>query len=181
MSALVISYIKAHNLRNLLLQAGDAFRMEQPRLTILMLRPTFILSLKESACMSVFKSQLAERATLFYPDIYRVWPRYDVQLCSFSSNTLSPLNDYRFVRKGLLACHKIKKGWNTYLPLISKRISSYLGGHTFLIESSQLTFIINFDELLAASSGEWDVQLKETWWKKRWLSNYCNLGVSTFG
>lgn len=49
-----------------------------------------------------------------------------------------------------------------YLPLISQRVSRHLGGHTLLIESSQLALIINFDELLAASSGERDVQLEKT-------------------
>lgn len=41
-----------------------------------------------------------------------------------------------------------------YLPLISQRVSSHLSGHSLLIESTQLTLIINFNQLLAASSGE---------------------------
>lgn len=42
----------------------------------------------------------------------------------------------------------------TYLPLITERVGSHLGGHSLLIESAQLTLIINFNQLLAASSGE---------------------------
>lgn len=41
-----------------------------------------------------------------------------------------------------------------YLPLISQRVSSHLSGHTLLIESTELTLIINFNQLLAASSGK---------------------------
>lgn len=56
--------------------------------------------------------------------------------------------------------HKLKT-WQHYLPLISQRVSRHLSGHSLLKESTQLTHIINFNKLLAASSGEWDVQLKK--------------------
>ncbi|KAF3852333.1 hypothetical protein F7725_005689 [Dissostichus mawsoni] len=46
---------------------------------------------------------------------------------------------------------------STHLPGVSRHLS----GHTLLIESPQLALIINFDELLAASSGERDVQLEK--------------------
>lgn len=32
------------------------------------------------------------------------------QLHSYSGNTLSPLNDYRLIKKGLLVCHKCSWG-----------------------------------------------------------------------
>lgn len=88
MSALVISYIcfsnKPHNLRNLLLlQADDAFRMKQPSLTILILRPTFN---SQRVCHTVFKSQLAECDTILPRHLYCLTTS-DVQLCSFSRNT----------------------------------------------------------------------------------------------
>lgn len=48
----------------------------------------------------------------------------------------------------------------SYLPLVTQRVSSHLRGHSLLIESTQLALIIDFNQLLAASSGEWDVQLE---------------------
>lgn len=58
--------------------------------------------------------------------------------------------------------HYITDRTSQYLPLISQRVSSHLSGHALLIEGSQLTLIINFNQLLAASSGERDVQLKNS-------------------
>lgn len=92
-------------------------------------------------------------------------------------------------REGLLACHNLKQlvgfspnfknAWNPHLPLISKRVSSNLGGHSLLIESTQLPLIVDLDELLAASSGERDVQLRETWCRKAWLPKYYKPHTNT--
>lgn len=96
------------------------------------------------------------------------------QLCSFSGNTLSPLNDYGPVGKGLLSakfycylecntyCYQVLNNHqnpgfspqSSYLPLITQRVSSHLCGHSLLIESTQLALIIDFNQLLAASSGK---------------------------
>ena len=53
------------------------------------------------------------------------------------------------------------RGSSAHLPLISQRVSSHLSGHTLLVEGAELALIIDFDQLLAASSGERDVQLGE--------------------
>ena len=45
------------------------------------------------------------------------------------------------------------------LPFFTQRISSNFCGHTLLVEGTKFSFIVHFNELLAASSGERDVQL----------------------
>lgn len=110
-----------------------------------------------------FVSDAIKRASLFQSDMTCLIASGE-QLCSFSGNTLSPLNDYGPVGKGLLSASfslfypegSINNNNNnaTHLPLITQRVSSHLCGHSLLIESTQLALIINFNQLLAASSGE---------------------------
>lgn len=47
----------------------------------------------------------------------------------------------------------------TYLPLLTKGISQHLRGHSFFIKRPELTLIVYFNELLAASSRERNVEL----------------------
>lgn len=47
----------------------------------------------------------------------------------------------------------------TYLPLLTKGISQHLRGHSFFIKCPELTLIIYFNELLAASSRERNIEL----------------------
>lgn len=49
----------------------------------------------------------------------------------------------------------------TYLPLITQRVCGHLCGHSLLVEDPQLTLIVNFYQLLAASGGIRDIELKE--------------------
>lgn len=55
----------------------------------------------------------------------------------------------------------------TYLPLLTKGISQHLRGHPFFIKCPELTLIIYFNELLAASSRKRDVELTKLKTKTR--------------
>ena len=45
------------------------------------------------------------------------------------------------------------------LPFFTQSVSNNFCGHTLLVEGMKFSFIIHFDELLAASGQERDVQL----------------------
>ena len=46
------------------------------------------------------------------------------------------------------------------LPFFTQSVSSNFCGHTLLVEGTKFSFIVHFNELLAASGRERDVQLK---------------------
>ena len=48
------------------------------------------------------------------------------------------------------------------LPFFTQSVSSNFCGHTLLVEGTKFSFIVHFNELLAASGRERDVQLKIT-------------------
>jgi len=48
----------------------------------------------------------------------------------------------------------------SHLPLVPQGVCGDLGRHPLLVEGPQLAFIVHFDQLLAASRGEGDVELR---------------------
>ena len=58
-----------------------------------------------------------------------------------------------------------------YLPFFTQSVSSNFCGHTLLIKGTKFSFIVHFNEFLAASGRERDVQLKI----KRGEKNFMNI------